>query len=403
MQSRKDLKKHNNRNNLYLITAGIILSLLIVFGVVLYNQHVESQKQAREFATNHFNPNVSIYGVKVGNLTINKATKKINAHANNLVLLEQGKVSIERDPSINTIDKQTVAQYFKKQHTAMPDKRNYNYRFQALAKAKQKFKNVSHAEIDYQIAGKTFKLKAQKLINQATFKNGKYSFTNVENLTAKLNQMNNSVSTLHQSYKFTVPVHKKVNGNKITVKNQSYGWGIYTKKAQSAIEQAFLDGTKTLDGKNYIYGLGYSTYGLGYGKSNHGIGDNYVVISLKKQELWIIRKGKLAVHLTDVVTGTKNGGKGNRTPVGVWYIQYKQSPATLRGNNDDGSKYSSKVQYWMPFTLSGCGLHDASWRTDWSKKAYLRGGSHGCINIKPSEIKSVWHNVIKHEAVIVYD
>ena len=168
----------------------------------------------------------------------------------------------------------------------------------------------------------------------------------------------------------------------------------------AAVENAFINGQDVVDGSKYIYGEGYSTYAHGYGKSNHGIGKNYVVVSIKNQELWVVRKGKVAVHLTDVVTGTEN--KSNATPKGVWYIMYKESPSVLRGYNNDGSKYASKVQYWMPFTLSGCGLHDASWRSDWSKSAYLTGGSHGCVNIRPAEIRSVWNNVLTNDAVIVY-
>ena len=49
----------------------------------------------------------------------------------------------------------------------------------------------------------------------------------------------------------------------------------------------------------------------------------------------MIKKGKLAVHLRDVVTGTMEGSKGDQTPRGVWYIHYKESPSTLRGTNDD--------------------------------------------------------------------
>lgn len=402
MQSRKSFKKHNNRNSLYLIIAGIILILAVIFGVVLYNKYDESQKQAREFATNHFNPNVNIYGVEVGNLTVTKAAEKINRQANNIVTLENGKVTVERDPSINTIEQQDVADYFNKQHTTMPNKQKYEYRNTALDDANKKLRNASHAIVNYQVAGKNYKLKAEELINQAIYKKGKYSFTNSESLTNELNKINKEVSTIHDSYNFTVPQGKKVAGKKITVKNRSYGWGVDVKKAQKAVEQAFLDGDKSLDGKDYIYGLGYNTYGLGYDKPNHGIGDNYIVISIKKQELWIVRNGKMAVHLNDVVTGTKNGRKNNRTPLGVWYIHYKKKHAVLRGRNNDGSKYATPVKYWMPFTLSGCGLHDAGWRGDWSKRAYLRGGSHGCINIKPRSIKHVWQNVIKHEPVIVY-
>lgn len=47
-------------------------------------------------------------------------------------------------------------------------------------------------------------------------------------------------------------------------------------------------------------------------------------------------------------------------------------------------------------------LNDASWRQDWSKKAYLEGGSHGCVNIKPSQMKQVYDHVHENEAIVVY-
>ncbi|MBA1392509.1 murein L,D-transpeptidase, partial [Lactobacillus sp. XV13L] len=217
MQSRKNLKKYNKRNNLCLIIIGLVLILGVVFGVVMYNNHVEAQRQAREFATSHFNPNVRIYGVNVGKLTVNKATAKINSRANNIVVLESGKVTIERDPDTATIDRQTTATYFKKQHTAMPDNRDYEYRNTALDAANKKLHAVSHAVTTYNVAGKSYKLKAQPLINKAVFKKGKYSFINVENLTAKLNKIDKDVTTIHKSFKFAVPVGNKLHARKITV------------------------------------------------------------------------------------------------------------------------------------------------------------------------------------------
>ncbi|MFR4967234.1 L,D-transpeptidase family protein [Lactobacillus kalixensis] len=403
MQSRRNLRKRNNRNNILLIVGGIIVVLVIVGGLVIHNNRVASEAKARKFATNHFNPNVSIYGVKVGNLTINKATEKINKKAVNSVHLKNDKIVLERDPSIQTITKSEVKSYFDKQHTDTPNNNKYTYQSKEFDTAMKKLNQINKSSVTYTVGGKKFVLKADDLIKEATYKNGKYNFEDTSALTAKLKQMNQEVSTLHKSYKFTVPSGNKVNGKTITVKNESYGWGIYEKKAQAAIEDAFMNNKKSVDGSNYIYGLGYSTYAHGYGKSNNGIGKNYIVVSIKNQEMWIVRNNKVVVHLNDVVTGTYNGGKGNRTPTGVWYIQYKESPSTLRGTNDDGSSYASKVQYWMPFTLSGCGFHDASWRTDWSKTAYLRGGSHGCVNIRPSEVRSVWRNVSKDQPVIVYN
>lgn len=400
MQSRTEMRKRNNRNNLYLIIIGIIVVIAIICGFIIHNQRVAAERSQREYASTHFNPNVTIYGVQVGKLTVNKATAKINKQADNVVFLRNKKIIAEKDDNVQTISQAEVKNIFTKQHTDLPSKQKYVFKSAKIDEAKKSLQKIKNAVVTYKINGQEFKLKADDLIHEVTYKGGKYKFTDVKKLHAKMEAIDQEVKTLKKSYKFTVPTGNKVNGKTITVKNESYGWGIYVKKAVAAVENAFINGQDVVDGSKYIYGEGYSTYAHGYGKSNHGIGKNYVVVSIKNQELWVVRKGKVAVHLTDVVTGTEN--KSNATPKGVWYIMYKESPSVLRGYNDDGSKYASKVQYWMPFTLSGCGLHDASWRSDWSKSAYLTGGSHGCVNIRPAEIRSVWNNVLTNDAVIVY-
>lgn len=399
MQSRTEMRKRNNRNNLYLII-GIIVVIAIICGFIIHNQRVAAERSQREYASTHFNPNVTIYGVQVGKLTVNKATAKINKQADNVVFLRNKKIIAEKDDKVQTISQAEVKNIFTKQHTDLPSKQKYVFKSAKIDEAKKSLQKIQNAVVTYKINGREFKLKADDLIHEVTYKGGKYKFTDVKKLHAKMEAIDQEVKTLKKSYKFTVPTGNKVNGKTITVKNESYGWGIYVKKAVAAVENAFINGQDVVDGSKYIYGEGYSTYAHGYGKSNHGIGKNYVVVSIKNQELWVVRKGKVAVHLTDVVTGTEN--KSNATPKGVWYIMYKESPSVLRGYNNDGSKYASKVQYWMPFTLSGCGLHDASWRSDWSKSAYLTGGSHGCVNIRPAEIRSVWNNVLTNDAVIVY-
>ncbi|MBI1700326.1 ErfK YbiS YcfS YnhG [Lactobacillus crispatus] len=400
MQSRTEMRKRNNRNNLYLIIIGIIIVIAIICGFIIHNQRVAAERSQREYASTHFNPNVTIYGVQVGKLTVNKATAKINKQADNVVFLRNKKIIAEKDDKVQTISQAEVKNIFTKQHTDLPSKQKYVFKSAKIDEAKKSLQKIQNAVVTYKINGQEFKLKADDLIHEVTYKGGKYKFTDVKKLHAKMEAIDQEVKTLKKSYKFTVPTGNKVDGKTITVKNESYGWGIYVKKAVAAVENAFINGQDVVDGSKYIYGEGYSTYAHGYGKSNHGIGKNYVVVSIKNQELWVVRKGKVAVHLTDVVTGTEN--KSNATPKGVWYIMYKESPSVLRGYNDDGSKYASKVQYWMPFTLSGCGLHDASWRSDWSKSAYLTGGSHGCVNIRPAEIRSVWNNVLTNDAVIVY-
>jgi hypothetical protein len=64
--------------------------------------------------------------------------------------------------------------------------------------------------------------------------------------------------------------------------------------------------------------------------------------------------------------------------------------------------YRVQVAYWAPFTDSGCGFHDASWRTNWSSTAYLHQGSGGCVNTPPNIMKTVYDNLSTYEPVVVY-
>lgn len=399
----EDLKRKNKRNNLIILIIGVLIVIGVVGGFGIHNHRVASQAAAEKYARTHFNPNVKIDGVKVGKLTVAKATAKVNKKAKNHVQLRNEKLVYSYNTTVPAIDEAETKAFFKKQQTKTPSDQAYNFTTKNLAVAKKKLNALKKAELTYKINGKNYQLKAKDLLNDVSYQDNKYRFGDTSKLTEKLTQIDKEVSTLHKSYEFTVPVGNKVKGKTITVENKTWGWGVYVKKARRLILQAFADGKTTFDGTDAIYGVGYSTYAHGYGKSNHELGNTYAVVSLKKQEVWLVRKGKLVAHLDDVVTGTMEGSKGDQTPRGVWYIHYKESPSTLRGTNDDGSSYASPVKYWMPFTLSGCGFHDASWRTDWSKKAYLRGGSHGCVNVKPSEIRKVWNNISKNEPVIIYE
>ncbi|WP_297816916.1 L,D-transpeptidase family protein [uncultured Lactobacillus sp.] len=394
-------QKNNNRYTHILITVGAII-VIILGGFLIFQHHNASKLAAQEkFNKTHFNPNVTIYNVKVGGLTKAKAYTKVNQKAKNKATLENTKLSFSKTEK-EVISKKEINQYFKKQHTRYTSNKNYNYENVALNTAEQKLNAIKNRQLTYHIDSKSYNFERSELLPKVSYYEGQYQFENVEPLKKKIESINKKVTTFHKSYPFKLP-----DGKTITVKNESYGWAINTKHLIPAVEKAFIDGKKEIQGKNYIYGLGFSTYGTGYGMSNNGIGDTYIVVSLKQQKVWFYKKGKKVLVLNDVVTGTaaKNPRTqtSDATPTGVWYIEYKQSPSVLRGLNDDGSSYASPVKYWMPFTISGCGFHDASWRTDWSKTAYLKGGSHGCVNVKPSEIKKVWDVVEEMEPVIIYN
>lgn len=96
MQSRTEMRKRNNRNNLYLIIIGIIVVIAIICGFVIHNQRVAAERSQREYASTHFNPNVTIYGVQVGKLTVNKATAKINKQADNVVFLRNKRLLLKK-------------------------------------------------------------------------------------------------------------------------------------------------------------------------------------------------------------------------------------------------------------------------------------------------------------------
>ena len=58
MDSRKNLRQKNKRNNLYLIIGALVLVVAIVAGFMIHSEHVKGEAKARTFATTHFNPNV---------------------------------------------------------------------------------------------------------------------------------------------------------------------------------------------------------------------------------------------------------------------------------------------------------------------------------------------------------
>lgn len=266
---------------------------------------------------------------------------------------------------------------------------------------KKQLQKLVGRSIQYKVENKKYKFTSADVITKATYRNGKYQFDTTA-VNKKIKQINHAQATLGRAFKF-----KTHAGNVITTNRKgSYGWKISADRAGQTLARAIADDKKEASAANDIYGIGYTTRGTGYGvTSNDGLGDTYAELSISDQHAWFYRNGK-CVFDADVVTGANTPEQ--ETPKGVWYIMYQQSPSVLRGKNSDGSSYASKVQYWSQFTDSGCGFHDASWRKNWSKTAYLSsgsvttGGSHGCANMHPSDAGTAYHDLQVNEPVIVY-
>lgn len=264
-----------------------------------------------------------------------------------------------------------------------------------LKNQKSKLSKLNKRHVTYIVDGSKYRLSSRQVITKATYENGHYSFDTTA-LKPEINKINKEKATLGKSFKFKTHSGKVIH----TQKGGSYGWKISETKAGRSLSKALVNGKSTVEGKADIYGEGYYTGGLGYGvKSNYGLGDTYAEVSIADQHAWFYRNGK-EVFSADVVTGKQSSG--DATPKGVWYIMYQQSPSVLRGTGDSGKSYTQPVSYWSAFTNGGVGFHDAGWRSNWSKSAYISDGSNGCVNMHPSDAGTAYHAIKVHEPVIVY-
>ena len=199
-----------------------------------------------------------------------------------------------------------------------------------------------------------------------------------------------------------------VNDNMSKYNNlTSYGNSIKSPDGVSHAYDLGQHGT-TLDTNNLIYDLSKEIMSSDNDSSVLPIAKkvddkksiDYVAINLSTLHEYIVKDGKTVVS-TPVMSG-KTGS--NATPTGTFKIAFKQSPAVLRGSNDDGSAYSSPVNYWEPFNGS-VGLHDSPWQpSSVYGNPSLRSsyGSHGCINNPPSIMHQVYANTFTGETVYVY-
>ena len=124
----------------------------------------------------------------------------------------------------------------------------------------------------------------------------------------------------------------------------------------------------------------------------------YVEIDLTRQRVWMYVNGECIVD-TPCVTG--NVAQGYSTPPGIFYLTYKTTDTYLKGDNADGTKYSSHVNFWMPFN-GGIGLHDALWRSNFGGNIYMTNGSHGCINLPYNAAKTIYNNINTSIPIILY-
>ncbi|SFG11531.1 Putative peptidoglycan binding domain-containing protein [Sporolactobacillus nakayamae] len=331
---------------------------------------------------------------------LNQLNKKLKAPKDAYAYIENGDLKVSKS--------EAGKQYDVKKLMRVYDKQEYNSEIylpvQLLIpiKADSKIvkdetsalKKLMTRQVSYKVQDKSYDFKASELIKKANVSANMKITVDSSELKNKVAEINKNQSTLNKRFNF-----KTHSGRTLSIQGQSYGWALNVSKETTRIKKALETGKESLKAYN-VYGVGYSTYGIGYhNTTNNGIGTSYAEVSIAEQKIWIYKNGKLVIS-TDVVTGRHDTNED--TPKGLWYVMYKESPSTLEGSEAGNAHYSVKVDYWAPFTMSGCGFHDASWRRNWKKDAYLTQGSGGCVNTPPSVMKTVYDNLEQNEPVVIY-
>lgn len=331
---------------------------------------------------------------------LNSMNEKLQAPTDAQVTLQEGKITIVNGVDGTQYDVPSVIKDYEKHPLTSEIHLNpilikpISEESQILKEQEKKLQALLQHIVDYKVQDKVHSLKGSDVIQNASVSKDMKVSIDPSTIKNKITEINNAQSTLGKNFTFTTH-----SGSVISVKGEGYGWALDVEKEAALVQAAFENGESSISASN-IHGNGWNKEGYGYETiANNGIGGTYAEVSIAEQRIWLYRDGNL-VLTTNVVTGKHSTGED--TSPGVWYILFKRTPYTLKGSAVGKADYAVEVDYWAPFTNSGQGFHDASWRTNWNNNAYLTQGSGGCVNVSPSMMKAVYDNLSVYQPVVVY-
>ncbi len=120
--------------------------------------------------------------------------------------------------------------------------------------------------------------------------------------------------------------------------------------------------------------------------------NTYVDVDLTNQTVSYIQNG-VVVLSSPCVSGDVS--KKRSTPTGTYAVF-----GHVKGTYLTGPTWHNWVDYWMPFTRSGCGLHDATWRSKFGGEIYKTNGSHGCVNL-PHDVAQQLFDMIGIGTIVI--
>lgn len=204
-----------------------------------------------------------------------------------------------------------------------------------------------------------------------------------EPVCAYLESLKSKYDTEMGSVSFTT--HK---GVKMMISSQNCGWHMNIEMSKINLEEGVDDGKEIID-PAWNSGCVYS--------SKNGVGKKYVEVSIEEQKVFLVENDEI-IFETDCVTGTDGY---TDTKKGVFQVQGKASPTTLKDEDKNGNKYEQPVEYWIAFNGSQ-GMHDAIWRGEFGGEIYKSWGSHGCVNLPLDAAKRIYEEVYMYYPVVVY-
>ena len=216
---------------------------------------------------------------------------------------------------------------------------------------------------------------------------------NTDAMNTWLGQLCDSLNTVGSTRTYTRP-----DGKTFTVTGGTYGWEIDGDSLVQQVSDGITAGTTaTITVPTVTEGYTYKAAGA----QDWGI---YVDVDLTEQHARCYDTAGNLLWESDVITGKPDGE--HNTPEGVWTLYNKESPSVLKGSilaSTGAPEYETQVSYWMAFTYSGCGLHDATWQSAFGGTRYADGyGSHGCVNLPLSAAASLYNIISVGNAVVVH-
>ena len=251
-----------------------------------------------------------------------------------------------------------------------------------LKKELTKLNKLAQVNASYTINGETFQIPTETITSWLTYKKGKVTLDR-EQVLAYVTDLGEQYNTSSNSSSFN-----STKRGTVEVPAGTLSWTIATEDETDALIDSILAGED------------FTRSPISQGSANSGdplFSDTYVEVDLEAQHMWYYKDGAVVMD-TDIVSGKPT----TLTPKGVFYVWNKERHATLRGTNDNGDKYATPVDYWMPIDWTGVGLHDSPWQPAYGGTRWEIAGSHGCVNTPPDVMAQLYDQVEVGTPVIIF-